>query len=63
VADRAYVLEMGHITLQGSGAELLHNPEVADRYLGVGKGIGATDAIASERHARLVRGLGAILQR
>ncbi|HEX4111788.1 MAG TPA: ABC transporter ATP-binding protein [Stellaceae bacterium] len=63
VADRAYVLEMGHITLQGSGADLLHNPEVADRYLGVGKGIGATDAIASERHARLVRGLGAILRR
>ncbi len=34
VADRAYVLETGRITLQGSGAELLNNPAVRAAYLG-----------------------------
>jgi branched-chain amino acid transport system ATP-binding protein len=27
VADRAYVLETGYITLEGSGRELLDNPK------------------------------------
>lgn len=34
VADRAYVLETGRITVQGSGAELLNNPAVRAAYLG-----------------------------
>ncbi|HEY0798386.1 MAG TPA: ATP-binding cassette domain-containing protein, partial [Candidatus Baltobacteraceae bacterium] len=34
VADRAYALERGRITLQGSGAELLHHPEITQAYLG-----------------------------
>lgn len=34
VADRAYVLETGHITLEGSGSELLNNPKVKAAYLG-----------------------------
>ncbi|WP_407291874.1 ABC transporter ATP-binding protein [Stutzerimonas zhaodongensis] len=34
LADRAYVLENGHIVMQGSGAELLVNPKVRDAYLG-----------------------------
>ena len=34
VADRAYVLETGHITLQGSGAQLLNDPKVKAAYLG-----------------------------
>lgn len=34
VADIAYVLETGKITLTGSGAELLENPEVKAAYLG-----------------------------
>ena len=34
VADRAYVLETGCITLQGSGAELLNDPKVKAAYLG-----------------------------
>ena len=34
VADRAYVLETGHITLEGSGLELLNNPKVKAAYLG-----------------------------
>ncbi|MGH6990464.1 MAG: ABC transporter ATP-binding protein [Stellaceae bacterium] len=62
IADRAYVIEMGRIALEGSGAELLGRPEVAERYLGVGASTGAaTDGTAEGRHDRLVRGLAAIL--
>ncbi len=34
VADRAYVLETGRITLEGTGAQLLDNPAVRAAYLG-----------------------------
>jgi branched-chain amino acid transport system ATP-binding protein len=34
VADRAYVLETGRITMQGKGDELLKNPSVIKAYLG-----------------------------
>lgn len=34
VADRAYVLETGLITLEGSGTELLNDPKVRAAYLG-----------------------------
>jgi len=34
VADRAYVLEVGSITLEGSGRELLNDPKVKAAYLG-----------------------------
>jgi len=34
LADRGYVLENGHIVMQGSGEELLSNPRVRDAYLG-----------------------------
>lgn len=34
VADRAYVLETGCITLEGTGRELLDNPKVKAAYLG-----------------------------
>ena len=35
IADRAYVLENGRITMQGTGAELLTNEHVKTAYLGV----------------------------
>ena len=35
IADRGYVMETGHITLQGSGRELLERPEVQAAYLGM----------------------------
>jgi branched-chain amino acid transport system ATP-binding protein len=35
IADRAYVLEVGHIALSGSGGELLGNPKVQQAYLGL----------------------------
>ena len=34
VADRAYVLETGHITLSGTGAELAESDQVKKAYLG-----------------------------
>ena len=33
-ADRAYVFQTGSIMLQGTGAELMNNPEVQQAYLG-----------------------------
>ena len=35
IADRAYVLETGRVTLSGSGAELLASPAVQSAYLGL----------------------------
>ena len=34
IAERAYVLENGHVVLQGSGRELLDEPRVQQAYLG-----------------------------
>jgi branched-chain amino acid transport system ATP-binding protein len=34
VADRAYVLETGRVTLSGTGAELLQDPQLRTAYLG-----------------------------
>ena len=35
VAHHAYVLNTGHITLEGTGAELADNESVQDEYLGI----------------------------
>jgi branched-chain amino acid transport system ATP-binding protein len=37
VANRGYVLETGRVVLEGSGEDLMHNPEVARAYLGIGE--------------------------
>lgn len=58
IADRAYVIENGWVALSGTGAELLHNPQVAERYLGVGKGVSVADV---PRHTQLVARLKGIL--
>ena len=34
LSDRSYVLEQGRVTLSGTGAELLNNPQVGSAYLG-----------------------------
>ena len=36
VADHAYVMELGEITLEGPAAELAANPRVTESYLGLG---------------------------
>jgi branched-chain amino acid transport system ATP-binding protein len=58
IADRAYVIETGRVALHGRGEDLLGTPEVAERYLGVGKAVGAS---GGERGAELARRLGAAL--
>jgi branched-chain amino acid transport system ATP-binding protein len=35
IAHRAYVLEVGRIVLEGSGKDLIRNPDVRAAYLGV----------------------------
>ena len=34
IADYAYVLEVGHLTMEGTGEELLASDEVQKKYLG-----------------------------
>ena len=51
ISDRAYVIEQGRVALEGSGKDLLGMSEVAERYLGIGKSVGALD---EQRHQHLV---------
>ncbi|MEO3997827.1 ABC transporter ATP-binding protein [Mesorhizobium sp. CAU 1732] len=37
IADRAYVMELGAITMQGPAAELAEDPRIAEIYLGIGR--------------------------
>jgi branched-chain amino acid transport system ATP-binding protein len=54
VSDRGYVLENGRVALEGTGRELLHSKDVAEKYLGVGAGIEtASNPATSELAARL----------
>jgi branched-chain amino acid transport system ATP-binding protein len=63
IADRAYVIEMGRIAVQGSGRELLNRADIAERYLGVGASSASGGRAALEdRHSRMVGGLAAILE-
>jgi branched-chain amino acid transport system ATP-binding protein len=59
IADRAYVIETGRVVIEGSGRELLAKPEVAERYLGVGKGVGMLD---DKRRLHLTAGLQEIFR-
>ena len=38
IADSAYVLETGNITMHGTGRELLDDPQVKEAYLGKKRG-------------------------
>jgi branched-chain amino acid transport system ATP-binding protein len=59
IADRGYVIESGRVVMEGPGRQLLAQPEVVERYLGVGKGVGSADA---QRHAGLVARLQGVLR-
>ena len=37
IADRAYVIENGHVVMSGPGQALLEDPQVAAAYLGSGR--------------------------
>jgi branched-chain amino acid transport system ATP-binding protein len=60
IADRAYVIEMGRVTLQGKARDLLGMTDIAERYLGVGAAAGV--AVSDARHAALVDGLSRVLR-
>ena len=63
IAARGYVIDMGRVSLSGSGRELLGSPEVVERYLGIGKeGDAAALRRARERQARLAQGLAPLLR-
>jgi branched-chain amino acid transport system ATP-binding protein len=57
ISDRAYVIENGRVVMAGTGRELLNDPQVAERYLGVGK---AVSVGGSDRQVRLVARLKSI---
>jgi ABC-type branched-subunit amino acid transport system ATPase component len=48
VADHAFVLEVGRVTLKGSAEELARSDEVRERYLGVGDVAAVEEALAAE---------------
>jgi branched-chain amino acid transport system ATP-binding protein len=58
IADRGYVIETGRVALEGSGEALLRSPDVAERYLGVGKTVSAGASDAGQLAARLAKLLG-----
>jgi branched-chain amino acid transport system ATP-binding protein len=51
LAEVAYVLEVGRVTLHGPAAELAATEEVRDRYLGVGAGTGNSRAGTGDSRA------------
>lgn len=59
IADHAVLLERGNVTLRGAGQELLKNPEVIERYLGVGNSIGADVDKQKDMSVRIRTALGA----
>ena len=58
IADKAVLLERGQITLRGTGQELLKNPEVIERYLGVGNSVGTNSEKRIEMSLRIRTALG-----
>ena len=53
IADRGTVIENGRVTLSGAAADLLHSPEIAERYLGVGVATATSDAQSARMAAQL----------
>jgi branched-chain amino acid transport system ATP-binding protein len=52
IADYAYVVEKGRIALHGTGQELLSNPDIVKRYLGVDSTL---DEVANDRQGLTAR--------
>ncbi|MDX3894019.1 ABC transporter ATP-binding protein [Pusillimonas sp.] len=51
IADQGYVIEMGHIVMQGTGRELLQRPDIEEKYLGVGAAEPRADTASSRAMA------------
>ena len=59
IANRAYVIENGSITMSGQAADILASADIAEKYLGVGHSVGDP---ASARQLAMSARLKAILQ-
>ena len=57
IADRGYVIEKGRVTVSGTGQELLHSADIAERYLGVGAARAATNGTRDETFTDKLRDL------
>ncbi len=53
IANRGAVIENGRLTLAGPASDLLHSPEIAERYLGVGIATTADPAESARMAQRL----------
>jgi branched-chain amino acid transport system ATP-binding protein len=53
IADRGYVFENGKITLSGSSKDLLHSPDIAERYLGMGSATEVSGAASTALAGKL----------
>ena len=56
IADRGYVIESGRIATEGSGRDLLDDPQISERYLGTGRSVDT-----GRERGSLARRLGHIL--
>ena len=57
IADRGYVIEKGRVTVSGTGQELLHSADIAERYLGVGAALAATNGTRDQTFTQKLRDL------
>jgi len=57
IADRGYVIEKGRVALSGTGHELLHSTDIAERYLGVGAALGEANRSRDEKFTTKLRAL------
>jgi branched-chain amino acid transport system ATP-binding protein len=57
IADRGYVIEKGRVTVSGTGHELLHSADIAERYLGVGAALAGTSGTRDDKFAGKLRDL------
>ncbi|HVB90385.1 MAG TPA: ABC transporter ATP-binding protein [Beijerinckiaceae bacterium] len=57
ISDRGYVIENGCVTLTGKGRELLDSADIAEKYLGVGAGLGPVNEAQDEQFAAKLRQL------
>lgn len=53
IADRAYVIENGRVTMSGPAAELASSSDIADRYLGGGGPVAQSDTVVADLAAKL----------
>jgi branched-chain amino acid transport system ATP-binding protein len=57
IADRGYVIEKGRVTVSGTGHELLHSADIAERYLGVGAALAGASGTRDDKFADKLRDL------